>query len=96
MTIRRSGPNMVDVNNERLTFEDEMTASDFIACLSHGDVESCSQEFPPEQTEYIGDEIGDPCDGSDANPAQAPSKTNGPHKEKSPRRKDRATKKKDS
>ena len=58
MTIRRSGPNMVDVNNERLTFEDEMTASDFIACLSHGDVESCSEEFPPEQTEYIGDEIG--------------------------------------
>lgn len=69
MTIRRSGPNVVDVNNERLTFEDEMTASDFIACLSHGDVESCSLEFPPEQTEYIGDEIGDPHDDSpDANP----------------------------
>jgi hypothetical protein len=84
MTIRRSGPNVVDVNNERLTFEDEMTASDFIACLSHGDVESCSQEFPPEQTEYIGDEIGDPHDGSDANPIKdkrpAPTKKPAPKK----------------
>ena len=86
MTIRRSGPNMVDVNNERLTFEDEMTASDFIACLSHGDVESCSEEFPPEQTEYIGDEIDDP----DANPI----KDERPTSTKKPAQKQPATKRK--
>jgi hypothetical protein len=74
MTIRRSGPNIVDVNNERLTFEDEMTADDFIECLSHGDVESCSKEFPPEQTEYIGDEIGDSHEGSQPNPRANPIK----------------------
>ena len=74
MTIRRSGPNVVDVNNERLTFEDEMTATDFVACLSRGDVESCSQEFPPEKTEYIGDEIDDPHDGSNASSGTHPDK----------------------
>ncbi|WP_158899823.1 hypothetical protein [Burkholderia sp. L27(2015)] len=92
MTIRRSGPNVVDVNNERLTFEDEMTASDFIACLSHGDVESCSLEFPPEQTEYIGDEIGDPHDSPDANPRTNSIKDKRPAPTKKPAPKKPATK----
>ena len=59
MAIKRSGPTTVDVNNERLSFEDETMASDFVTCLLHGDFESCSKEFPPESTEYIGDEIDD-------------------------------------
>jgi hypothetical protein len=57
MTIKRSGPTTVDVNQERLSFADETMASDFVTCLLHGDIESCSKEFPPESTEFIGDEI---------------------------------------
>jgi len=30
--------------------------SDFVACLMHGDIESCALEFPPESIEYIGGE----------------------------------------
>ena len=59
MAIKRSGPTTVDVNNERLSFEDEAMTSDFITCLSHGDIESCSAEFPPETIENIGDAIDD-------------------------------------
>jgi len=57
MSIQRSGPTTVDVNNERLSFEDEFMTSNFFDCLRQGDVESCALEFPPESIEYIGGEI---------------------------------------
>ena len=96
MTIRRSGPNIVDVNNERLTFEDEMTATDFIACLSHGDVESCSKEFPPEKVEYTGDEVGGLRDEPYVNPHAKPVHDARPAPTKRPAPKKPATKTKGS
>jgi len=58
MTIQRSGPTTIDVNNERLLFEDETMASDFATCLLHSNIESCAEAYPPVSIEYLGDAIG--------------------------------------